>query len=319
MYAPLTDSFEWAYLNKDGQVTDRVNDAIAKGEDVTPDKMATSFSKLKNRVKSPIMSKLIDAISNGFIHMVYTPQDVRIPLYLPFVLIRQPNGSMAGLVFLSNCNAMKGEDEYMVDEHKLKVSLESCYMALKFVELKDSPKLQAPQILRPSSKIYAYMVSECINRKHSIKLDPDVYNQVIYVLSRFFIGTTMGAKFPPDQLDTYCLYNCTRPDISLIHKVTDQFTSEDYKNIATVLQKMASVAELKRKLGRLTITNFLESYINVYEASMLLALENYPYFVYNVLSVNEATYVNNYHVLKGIMGKDGKDLYAALITTICGA
>ena len=62
----------------------------------------------------------------------------------------------------------------------------------------------------------------------------------------------------------------------------------------------------------------MESYINIYDASMLLALENFSYFNYNIISVLNSTYVNNYHILKQIVGKDGQSLYAALITGVCG-
>ena len=49
------------------------------------------------------------------------------------------------------------------------------------------------------------------------------------------------------------------------------------------------------------------------------SLENYFYFLYNIISVKESTYVNNYQLLKGIVGKEGAGIYAHIMTTICGA
>ena len=320
MYSPLSNSYEWQILNKDGQATDKVAEALKTGTAVTFEMMPNTFSRLRNRLKSPIMSKITEAVKNGTIQMVYTPQELRIPLNLPFILVNNRNTKLpVGWVFLSNGGCTLDGDEYSCDEYKLKSSLESCFMALKFVALNKSPKLSAVNIVRPASKIYAFMVAECINRKHSIKLDPDTFNQVLFILSRFFIKTVMGATFDDDQLETYCLYNCTNPNLQAIRRVTDQFTDKDYENIATVLTKMASIPQLKNRLGKLTVSNFLESYINIYDAAMLLALENFSYFVYNVISVLNSTYVNNYHVLKQIVGKDGVALYSALITGICGA
>lgn len=320
MYSPLSNSYEWQILNKNGQATDKVAEALKTGTAVSFEMMPNTFIRLRNRLKSPIMGKIIDAVKSGTIQMVYTPQELRIPLYLPFILINNQNTKLpVGLVFLSNCGCTLDGEEYSCDEYKLKTSLESCFMALKFVELNKSPKLTAVNIVRPATKIYAFMVAECINRKHSIKLDPETFNQVLFILSRFFIKTVMGAQFGDDQLDTYCLYNCTNPNLISIRRVTDQFTDADYANIATVLTKMASIPQLKNRLGKLTVSNFLESYINIYDAAMLLALENFSYFVYNIISVLNSTYVNNYHVLKQIVGKDGVTLYSALITGICGA
>ena len=271
MYMPLSNSYEWSILNKGGQATDKVAAAIKSGTQVMPSDMQIVFSKLRNRLKSPLMTKISEAITNGSIQMVYTPETLRIPLYLPFILVGDPGTKKTtGLV------THEDDGSYNCDEYKLKASLESCFMALKFVELQNSPKLVAPNIVRPASKIYSFIIAECINRKHSIKLDPDTFNQVLFIASKF------------------------------------------YTNIATVLQKLAQIPELKNRLGNLTVSNFMESYINIYDASMLLALENFSYFNYNIISVLNSTYVNNYHILKQIVGKDGQSLYAALITGVCG-
>lgn len=321
MYSPLSNSYEWSILNRDGQVIDKVNEAIRIGEEVSPAKMQVSYNKLKNRVKSPIMSKITEYIENGRIKMVYTPQELRMPLYLPFIVIVNPTTKLStGLVFLSICETTKEDDgEYSCNEYKLKTSLESCYMALKFIEMKDSPKLIAPNILRPAAKIYAFTIAECINRKHSIKLDPDTFNKVLFIIGKYFITTVMGCQQSEEIIDTYAMYNCTNPSLASIQRISDEFNKDDYANISTVLTRLASIPDLKNRLGKLTVSNFLESYINIYDAAMLLALENFSYFVYNVISVNNATYVNNYHRLKQIVGKDGQDLYSALIVSICGA
>ena len=77
-----------------------------------------------------------------------------------------------------------------------------------------------------------------------------------------------------------------------------------------------SIEELQKRLGKLTVSNFLESCINMYDASMMLGLEIFSYFFWNVISVNESTYVNNYQVLKNIVGDDGRKLYADIISTV---
>ena len=320
MYMPLSNSYEWSILNKGGQATDKVAAAIKSGTQVMPSDMQIVFSKLRNRLKSPLMTKISEAIANGSIQMVYTPETLRIPLYLPFILVGDPGTKKTtGLVFLSICGATHEDDgSYNCDEYKLKASLESCFMALKFVELQNSPKLVAPNIVRPASKIYSFIIAECINRKHSIKLDPDTFNQVLFIASKFFLKSVMGCTQGEEQIDTYAMYNCTNPNLVAIRRVTDQFEDKDYTNIATVLQKLAQIPELKNRLGNLTVSNFMESYINIYDASMLLALENFSYFNYNIISVLNSTYVNNYHILKQIVGKYGQSLYAALITGVCG-
>ena len=76
-----------------------------------------------------------------------------------------------------------------------------------------------------------------------------------------------------------------------------------------------TIDELHKRLAKLNITNFLESFINMYDASMLLGLEVFSYLLYNIISVNESTYVNNYQLLKNIVGEEGKKLYADVAVT----
>lgn len=317
MYNQLKDSYMWNMLNKDGQAAQKAMEAKNVGTLLTPSMMPTTISKMRNRLKSPIMKNVFDYINAGKIQMIYTDPSFRVPVYMPFMTILDTAAKEAvGLVYMANCKCFKEETEYTADEYRLKSSLESCYFALKFIEKKDSPKLISTNILRPATSIYAFMVAESINRKHSIRFDPETYNQVLYILSYFFINTVMGVERDSGVMDSYCLLQTTNPNLQQIHRVSEQFTGEDYKSIDKMIQKMASIPELQKRVGSLTVSNFTETFINVYDASVLLSLENFSFFVYNVLSTINQTYVNNYHVMKQVMGENGKKLYAALVTGI---
>lgn len=317
MYSQLKDSYMWNMLNKDGSVAKKALEAKQTGTLIAPSMMPTTISKMRNRLKSPIMKNLFEYINAGKIQMIYTEPNLRIPVFMPFMTVMDTSAKEAvGLVYLANCKALKEETEYTCDEYRLKSSLESCYFALKFIEKKDSPKLISTNIIRPATSIYAFMVAESINRKHSIRFDPDTYNQVLYVLSYFFISKVMGVERDKDVMDSYCLLQTTNPNLQQIHRVSEQFTGEDYASIDKLIQKMASIPELQKRVGSLTVSNFTETFINVYDASVLLGLENFPFFVYNVLSTINQTYVNNYHVMKQIMGDNGNKLYAALVTGV---
>ena len=318
MYSQLSNSFQWSMLNNKGQLSDLLQSVVAEGTQITFDKMPVVLSTLKNRVKSPILQKILESVNNNDIVMVHVPESIRVPLYLPFILMAQSSTNCKGIVFLNNCEGAMLETEYTCNATKLKVALESCYMALQMFYKRDNVKLQSPQLLRPSVKIYSQMIVSCIDRKHSIKLDQDIFNSVIYLTSKYFIRTVMGCtKFDETTLDSYCLSNCVNPNYISIKQIVSDFEDADFENIATLIKAMSTNKHMLSRLGKLTVTNFTESYINMYDSSMLLALENYPYFVFNVLSVNARTYINRYQMLESIVGDDGKKLYAALISTIC--
>lgn len=319
MYAQLVNSYCWSMMNNKGQLSSLIQNIVANGKTVTFNDMPTVYSTLRNRQKSILISKIVESIENGDISIIYCDQEsIRIPLYLPFVIVS--SGSLAsckGMVFLNNCEGVKLEDEYDCNVSKLKVALESCYIALQMHLLGSGSKLQSAQIVRPGVSIYSHMVAECLNRKFSIKLDQDVFNTVMYVLSKYFVVTVLGCNVDESVLDSYCLMNCVNANVPILKQTVADFKEEDFANIKSVISALSQHPRLKSRLGKLTVSGFIESYINMYDAPMMLALENFPYFVFNVLSVNARTYINRYQMLEKIVSDDGKKLYAALVTTIC--
>lgn len=314
MYNSLSSSYMWNMLNRDGAATKKALEAKKVGELVSLSNMPIPVNKYRNRLKSPICSKVFEWVELGKIQMIYTDPSFRVPAFMPFMVVMDGVAKEAvGLVYLANCKATKSENEYDCDEYRLKSALESCYFALKFFDKRDSPKLTQTSIIHPAVSIYAFMVAESINRKHSIRVDPDTYNQVLYLLSYFFVRTVMGIDRDKEIMENYCLRQTTTPNLQQIHRVTEQFEDSDYASIDKLLTKMVSLPELKKRLGNLTVSNFTETFINTYDAVALLALENMSYLVFNVLSVLNATYINNYHVIKQIMGENGKKLYSALV------
>lgn len=314
MYSTLTSSYEWSQLNRDNALVNKVTNIVKSGKIVTPNMMPSAMLKLKNRLKSPIMDKMLAAIADGDMVMVYSPT-VKVPVYLPFIILKTSPHTCKGYVFLNILDAAETDNEIFVNERKLKVALESCYAAIKISEVGTSPKLHSTAIIRSGSKIYANIIAECINRKHGIKLDPLVHNSVLYMASRYYVGTILGCKdiLDPETMKNYCFYNCKNVEYIQLQRVIEQCDDADYSNIANLITKMTVIPELQKRLGKLTVANFLESIITMYDASMLLSLETFTYLFYNILAVNESTYTNNYQVLKNIVGDDGKKLYADFV------
>ena len=317
MYANLSNSYQWNMMNQKGFVTDRISDILKNGKQVSPEEVSMALNTIRNRLKSPIITQVLDSLKSGRINMVYAEQ-IKIPLYLPFIILQPSKSSFAGVIFLNHCECSPGENEYNVDARKLKVSLESCYLALRMIKLDTAhnTKLVSPSIIRPATKIYAHTITECINRKYSIKLDQTVFNQVIYMVSRYFIGTVLGYNPDSTTMENFCMYNCMNPDLGSIRIVNDQFNQEDFKNIGTFITKLVSIPELQGRLGKLNVSSFIQMYVNLYNAPMTLALETFSYLVYNIIAVLNTTYINNYHMLKNIIGDDGSKLYAQLITIL---
>ena len=319
MYATLKSSYEWNRINENNILTDRISKLMTEGRVIPLEAMPTAVLQIKNRIRSPLTTKILDAIREQRINMIYAP-DIRVPQYLPFVVSLTKNNNVTGFVFINNLDVGgTPETEITINARKLMVSLESCFCSLTFTELGNSPKLRSTALLRTGSSIYSSLISEAINKKHSTKLDPIVHNSVLYLASEYFVGTMIGcfdAGMDETTMRNYCLYNCKTTDYTSLAKVVSEFQREDFENIATFISKLSKVPELEKRLGKLNVSSFLETCLNSYDPAILLGLETFPYFFFNVLAVNEGTYQNNYGALKNIVGENGKKLYADVVTTV---
>jgi hypothetical protein len=136
------------------------------------------------------------------------------------------------------------------------------------------------------------------------------------MVSRYFIGTVMGYNPDTATMENFCMYNCNNPNLASVRVVNDQFVPEDFRDISTFITKLVSIPELKGRIGKLNVSSFVQMYVNLYNAPMTLALENFSYLMYNIISVLNITYVNNYHMLKNIIGEDGSKLYSQLVAIL---
>lgn len=318
MYAQLSSSYQWKQLNHNDAMMNKIQTILSEGQMITLSDIPSAVLKLRNRSKSPITTKMLDAINDGEIVLIYAPT-VKIPLYLPFIVSQAAPNSYKGYIFLNSlvtATYVEGK-ELELNDRNLKIVLESCFITLEIRKMGESAKLRSSAILKSGSKIYSGVVTECINRKHNIKLDGNIHNALLYLTSKYYIYTMLGCKnMSSEALDNYCLYNCSQLDITNVSRITNQFTAADFENIGTFISKMTTVPEFQKRMGSMTVTNFLESYINMYDSTMLFALEVFPYFLYNILAVNDSTYINNYQTLKNIVGDDGRKIYADLIVTV---
>ena len=130
MYATLSDSYEWKHLNSGGALDDRIMKVISNGTIVTPDKIPTAMLQIKNKLKSILMPEMLQAMEDGDLVLVYKP-DTKIPVYLPFIVTAPGPHRRVGYVFLNNLDASDTGDEIMLNARKLKVSMESCFIAMK--------------------------------------------------------------------------------------------------------------------------------------------------------------------------------------------
>jgi len=151
------------------------------------------------------------------------------------------------------------------------------------------------------------MFTRVLNKKYALNIDKSRMHKVILLSSKFYLINILGLN--DDEVTfNYAYKNCAHGNRYILEETNDLLTLEDYATLETFINALARPA-LGLKLKDLSVRNYLESFINMYESSALLSLESFPYFLYNVISVTNGAYINNQYVLEDVVGTSGIKLY----------
>ena len=80
-----------------------------------------------------------------------------------------------------------------------------------------------------------------------------------------------------------------------------------YKDINAFVTTLAN-GNLNLGLEKMNIRGYLEAYMQMYGGPALLALELFPYFVFNIDSAIHGGFINNQYMFEDLIEKDGPAL-----------
>jgi hypothetical protein len=166
-------------------------------------------------------------------------------------------------------------------------------------------------IITNGSAIYSNMFTRVLNKKYALNVDKSKMHKVLFLSSKFYMINLLGL-LDNEMTFNYALRNCVNGNPYSLKEVNDSISTDDYKDLSTFI-KAITKPEVHLGMNDLTVRNYLEAFIHMYDASALLALESFPYFLYNVLSVTNGAYINNQYVLEDIVDTNGAKMYADLI------
>ena len=197
-----------------------------------------------------------------------------------------------------------------IDAKKLYCMMESAYIA-RVCFLNDKALSTRNVLLSYGSNIYANMFVKVLNRKYSLNIDKSKLHKVTFLASKFFLYNLVGLR-NHDLLFNYSIKNCPNGNMYSLKDVDELNNDEDFESLDKFIELLAS-KRLGLNLKDLTIRNYLESYIHMYYESALMSLESLPYFLYNVISVTNGSYINNQYMLETIVDTMGAKIYNDII------
>lgn len=309
----LESTFIYNHLNKSNGITQNISALIHTGKILTRKELEEPLMIISKNFKFPFKYKVLDAFDNGEIKVMYSPK-VKLPTCLPFFLTKSKSNHIVAIVV---ANIYGNFDEHTqslkIDPKKLYCMMESAYLA-KICYTNSKQLSTRSMILSGGSAIYSAMFTRVLNKKYALNVDKSKMNKVVFLSSKFFLINIMGMA-DTDTVFNYAIKNCPNGNMYSLKEVNEQLTEDDYSSIEKFIQAI-SRPELGLKLKDLTVRNYLEAFINMYEASSLLSLESFYYFLYNILSVTNGAYINNQYVLEDIVGNTGVKIYNDLLNMV---
>lgn len=305
----LEQTFIYAHLNKSNGLTQNIAALFQKGQTLTKEQLEDSFMLIMRNFKYPLKYKVMEAYKSGEIILKFGTQDTKLPTCLPFLLTKA-NGKIVAVIPIDSYGLMDKETgNVKIDAKKLYVLMESAYLAI-VCYLFQSQLSNRTALISNGSAIYSGMFTKVLNKKYSLNINKTKLHKVLLLSSKFYMINILGMK-DSDLVFNYALKNCPNGNLLTLQETNDMLELEDYDNLEKFLKALTK-PELGLNFKDLTVRGYLEAFINMYDASCLLSLESFPYFLFNVMSVTDGAYLNNQYILEDIVNNYGAKMYTDL-------
>ena len=306
----LNSTFIYNHLNKSNGITNNIANLFKNGKVITTKELEEPLMIIMKNFKFPLKFKVMDAINDGTIEMRYNVGG-KLPTALPFFLVSDSDKEVVSVVAIDVYGSYDEEtNSVKIDPKKLYCILEAAYLA-RVIHLKQKQLVTRSVILSGGSEIYSAMFTKVLNKKYSLNIDKSKMHKVLFLASKFYLINILGLT-DSDMVFNYAVKNCPNGNIYSLQEVNELVPASAFTDLEHFIDALKSPT-LNLGFKDLTVRGYLEAYINMYEASNLLSLECFPYFVYNVISVTNGGYINNQYILEGIVGNTGSKIYNDLL------
>lgn len=310
----LQDSFVYRHLNSSNRIQEAVAEIIKGGKVLDKNNLEQAFLTINKSFKYTLKRNVMEAYEQGEIVLMYSPDRVKLPTGLPFFLFKGNDGRPKAIVAVDiHGNLNKETGDVTIDAKKLYVTMEAAYIALQHFK-KVQTFSKRTDVLTLGSNIYANMFARCLNKKYALNVDKVKLHKVQFIAAKFFIMSIM--QYDNEEIaNNYAAKVCIGANPLILEDVGRTVMVEDLTDLSKLIDVLKR-PELNLGMADLTVRGFLEMFINMYHHSSILALELFPYFMYNINSAVHGAYINNQYMLEDVIDKVGAKLYIAVASTV---
>lgn len=305
----MEDSFVYKMLNTNNKVSNAIGKILTEGKKLDKSNLEQTLMIINKNFKFALKQQVMKAYEDGEIILMYSPSNVRLPNALPFFLTRGGNGQVVAVVAVDLYGSMNQSGDVHIDAKKLYTMMEAAYISKKYY-LQNQKYITNRSVI-DGCTIYANMLIKPLNKKYSLNVDRNKMHKVQFLAAKFYLMNILGLK-DGDTVNNYAMSVCKNGNPILIKEVDSMMSPEDYTDISTFIQALAS-EKLGLGMKDLTVRGFLEAFIHMYDGATVLGLELFPYFIYTTNSVIHGAYLNNQYILEDIVENRGVKLYNVFV------
>lgn len=301
-------SYIFNMLNKDNKINNTIKEIIQRGKPVAPQQIEEQLMIINKRFKMPLKNTVMDEYKKGKIKLMTTPEgSVQLPSAMPFFLMKSGSEIVAVVMVDVFGNVLQNGD-ISIDAKKLYVLMEGAYMALEYTNFSNKYNSNGT-VTSNGSKIYANMFIKPINRKYNINVDRVKTQKILFLAAKFYLINILGMNTSNEEMINNIAKKAAKVNNPML--IDDAINDVDimaFKDINAFVTTLAT-GNLNLGLEKMNIRGYLESFMQMYSGTALLALELFPYLMFNIGSALQGAFLNNQYMFEDLIEKDGPKIY----------
>lgn len=297
----VSDSYLMKKMDQNAGITSRILQAIKSGQVITENDIAEQIMQVRRTRISPLAEHVIAAFNRGEIVLIYS-KTVKVVQAIPFIVAGKGNATKAYIfvnaygVFTTPKRSSSAEKVFNIGMKDLYALMEGAYIALQYYR---TPAVFTKNLglMKTCMSVYTQMFLQILNKEYALSMSPLEYNQVAYCIARFFLENLWELQ-SKDLSSAYAfgaIINANKLDYV---QIQDEW---DRTNITNLEEFMEFLKAQFPRLQNLTIRYFTEYYMNTFRATVVLAMDVLPYFLFAMSSSLLGSFIANQPIIYEIM------------------
>lgn len=291
--------------------------------------LTKSLNDIVKIYKDKAIIKAVHEVQLGNIKLYVLPENLQLPMCLPFIKYRDKNGERVFIDMSKFVNEKNigGDIEYEVDLRQLYTLILSAYITLQFV---DESTVLSTEIMRYSAIVWAKIFCKVLNQTIGLSTNKDKYYAYMYMTMKFYLLKQLHAPEPVAESIcsayvgefyqgkkelNYFLNNMTRVIEERQYKPFDNIEQFCYTMFSDEVSGTSGI-RAANIADNINITAFFKKYMTMYGASSVMALGSWPYFMMMIISANNQAGIVNDRSLKDIVKEDEARNVVKLMSSI---